>query len=144
MSGVNGYVSVDDGGGENIVLQVRSWTFNHEKPISDYTVLGATGGYRNKYEDGGKNWSGSFEVYWDPADTTGQKVLEDSMIASNDTVDIKIYPSLATPPTPATGDKYYGGTVYVSTGSVDGASTGLVGQVFNFEGDGQPTIDTEA
>lgn len=73
---------------EAIVTEIGNWSVNREAEEIDTTAFGD--GW-SKSDVGMKKWSGSLSGFYDPADATGQQVLENAFLAGSLVSDIRFY-----------------------------------------------------
>jgi|APSaa5957512535_1039671.scaffolds.fasta_scaffold133854_2 hypothetical protein len=119
-SGRDGIVKAADAGGTVVaVAEVRSWSIDEEQETVEDTAMGAT---TRSYKTGFKAWTGSFECWWDPTDTTGQTVMDGN-------VELELYPAGT-----STGDTYYKGPALVTTKSRNATFDGNIEASFSFQG----------
>jgi len=98
QSGRKGRITV--GAGNVIVAEFGKWDIDIKADEVDTTVFGDVWG---KSDVGMLKFSGSMEGFCDPTDTTGQKVLEDALLAGSLIQDIKFWITYSTTP----GDTTY-------------------------------------
>jgi predicted secreted protein len=112
--------------GANAIAEIRSYSIEETADTVEDTSMGDS--YRT-HKTTLKGFSGSVDVFWDEADTTGQTALT---VGSE--VTIAFYPEGST-----TGDVYYTGTAIVTSKSVTGSFDGMVESTINVQGTGALT-----
>jgi len=74
--------------GSTLVQNLGKWTLNIKMDEIDTSVFGSVWGSK---VPGMQSWTGTLEGFYDPADTTGQKVLQDAALAATKLTDIRFY-----------------------------------------------------
>jgi len=133
---VNGTAGADDG---DHIAQLRSFSIEETADVIEATVMGANG--ERVYVPNLTSFTGSADVYWDTADTTGQGVL-----TANTEALIKFYPAgddaaVVGPPAVA-ADTFYEGNIIVTGVSISSSFDGMVEASITFQGVGDLTVRT--
>lgn len=133
---VNGTAGADDG---DHIAQLRSFSVEESADTIEASVMGTSG--ERVFVSSLTSFSGSADVYWDTADTTGQGVLTVGTEAL-----IKFYPSgdaaaVVGPPAVA-ADTYYEGNIIVTGVSVSSSFDGMVEASITFQGVGDLAVHT--
>ena len=87
-SGRNARITVNASTTEALITEMGNWSVNRSAEEVDASAFGDGWGKSNA---GMKKWSGSISGFYDPADTTGQKVLEDAYESGELISDIRFY-----------------------------------------------------
>jgi len=74
--------------GATLVENLGKWTLDIKMDEIDTSVFGSVWG---KKIPGMQSWTGSIEGFYDPADTDGQKTLQDAALAATKLTDICFY-----------------------------------------------------
>lgn len=114
--------------GSDTVGELKSWTLDEGTTLIDRTTIGDTS---EKHTVGANNWKGSFECFWDNADSA------QAAITSGASVTLSFYPEGAD-----TGDKYKSGTATCESISSSSSVGELVGASYSFTGNGDLTETT--
>ena len=117
--------------GTNTLAEVRSWTLTNTADTIEDTTMGDS--WRS-FKSVLSAFTGSVVCYWDETDTNGQNAL-----TSGSTVTLNLYPEGA-----STGDKYYSGSVIVTSIERTASFDGMVEATFSFQGTGTLTTSTAA
>lgn len=80
------YASVKKG--SNLIQNLGKWTIDIKMDEIDTSVFGSVWG---KKIPGMQSWTGSMDGFYDPADTTGQKAIQDAALAATKLTDIRFY-----------------------------------------------------
>lgn len=115
--------------GTDVIAGVKSWSLEQTVDTLETTVIGNTS---RSYTTGLNTFSGSMDVFWDPADT-GQATL----LVLGASVTVNLYPEGET-----SGDTYYSGTVLISSISQSVSPEGLIEASISFQGTGDLSITT--
>lgn len=104
--------------GANTIAEVTSWSLDISSDMLDSTSLGDNW---REFIAGLKGATASIEVKWDlPTDTNGQVALQTAML-NGTTVTLNLYTN---------GTKYYSGSAYVSSLSIEDPVEDLVTATF--------------
>lgn len=87
-NGRNARITVNASSTEAIITEMGNWNVNRSADEIDTSAFGDGWG---KADVGMKKWNGSMQGFFDPEDTTGQKVLEDAYAAGSLISDIRFY-----------------------------------------------------
>ena len=87
-NGRNAKITVNAATTEAVITEMGTWNVNRSADEIDTTAFGDGWG---KSDVGMKKWNGSMSGFFDPEDTTGQKVLEDAYAAGSLISDIRFY-----------------------------------------------------
>jgi len=117
--------------GTNTLAEVRSWTLTNTADTIEDTTMGDS--WRS-FKSVLSAFTGSVVCYWDETDTNGQNAL-----TSGSTVTLNLYPEGA-----STGDKYYSGSVIVTSIERTASFDGMVEATFSFQGTGTLSTSTAA
>ena len=117
--------------GGNAVAELIDWSIDTTANTVNDTVMGDTW-ETSKVTT--KSWSGSINVQWDPADTTGQEGLKEG-----DEVTLNMYPLGNT-----SDLVYWSGTIQVTGVSRTGSNPEIVKASVSFNGTGELTQSTVA
>ena len=113
--------------GANTIAEVTSWSLDISADMLDSTSLGDDW---REFIAGLNGATGSVEVKWDiPTDTLGQTALQNAMLAGT-TVTLDLY---------VNATKYYTGTAYVSSLSIEDPVEDLVTATFEAQFTGAVT-----
>lgn len=115
--------------GTNAIAEIRSYSISETADTIEDTTMGDSS---RTYKASLKSFSGSVDVYWDEADTTGQGALT---VGSE--VTMNFYPEGAT-----SGDAYLTGTAIVTGKTVNGSFDGMVEASITIQGTGALTTGT--
>lgn len=74
--------------GTNLIQNLGKWAINISMDTIDATAFGSVW---KKEMPGFQGWSGSVEGYFDPSDTSGQKVLMDAALAATLITNVKFF-----------------------------------------------------
>ncbi len=107
--------------GSTQVAEVKSWSLEVSADTVDASVIG-TGWRKNQATI--KSWAGSFEAFWDEADSNGQGAL-----SVGKTVTLNLYPE-----GDEEGNLYFTGNVIVTSIAYKASFDGLVEASFSFTG----------
>ena len=116
-------------GASNSILEIRSYSVEETSDTAEDTSMGDA--YRT-FKTTLKAWSGSVDVFWDEADTTGQGAL---VVGSE--VAVRFMPEGAT-----TGDVYLTGNAIVTGKTVTASFDGMVESTITIQGTGALTSAT--
>lgn len=117
--------------GANTVAEVRSYSLSETADTIEDTTMGDTS---RTYLSSLKSFTGSLDVYWDEADTTGQQAL-----SVGSSVTLNVYPEGA-----STGDTYYSGTAIVTGLTITASFDGMVEASITVQGTGALSKSTAA
>jgi len=107
--------------GSVLVQNLGKWTLDIKMDEIDTSVFGSVWG---KKIPGMQAWTGSIEGFYDPADSTGQKALQDAALAATKLTDIRFYIDSTSYWTPdVTGESDAG--AYISSVSVGHDKAGV-------------------
>ena len=113
--------------GANTIAEVTSWNIDISADMLDSTSLGDNW---REFIAGLNGATGSVEVKWDiPTDTLGQAALQTAML-NNTTVTLDLY---------VNATKYYTGTAYISSLSVEDPVEDIVTATFEAQFTGAVT-----
>lgn len=118
------------------VLELRGWSFDTAGGTTPDTVMGDTW---DTHKATIKSWSGSMNVLWDPADTTGQEVLIEGAPA---TVTFWPDPDRTGATLGVSGDITYQGAIIVTGVGRSASHDGLIESAISFIGNGAVTKTT--
>ena len=124
--GNDGIVTIDTSG---IVTNVRSFSIDESAGTADTTTMGVSAA---TYVATVTTWTGSVDVYWDPADSDGQVAL-----SAGSTVTVKFAVNGST-----TGDTYYSGSAIVTGHNRSSSFDGMVEASISLQGTGDLTTGT--
>ncbi len=116
-SGSEGKVFV----GSNQIAEVKSWSLEVTADTVDASVIGSQW---RKNQSTIKSWAGSFDAFWDEADSKGQGAL-----TAGKTVTLNLYPE-----GDEQGNTYFTGSVIITSISYKASFDGLVEAGFSFTG----------
>lgn len=119
--------------GANAIAEIRSYSVEQTGDTVEDTTMGDA--WRT-HKTTLKSWTGSVDVYWDEADTTGQGALT---IGSS--VTMNFYPEGATA---GTSETYLTGTAIVTGVTVTASFDGMVESTLTVQGVGALTSATLA
>ena len=117
--------------GSNSVAEIRSYSIEESADTLEDTSMGDSA---RTYKPSLTSFSGSFDVFWDETDSSGQGALS---IGSE--VTLNVYPEGDT-----TGDTYYTGSAIVTGVSRTASYDGLVEASISVQGNGALTESTVA
>lgn len=117
--------------GANAIAEIRSYSLEESADTLETTTMGDTA---RTYLPSLSTFSGSVDVYWDEADTTGQGALT---IGAE--VTLNVYPEGDT-----SGDVYYTGSAIVTGVTRSGSFDGMVEASISVQGTGALTSETVA
>jgi predicted secreted protein len=117
--------------GANAIAEIRSYSLEESADTLETTTMGDTA---RTYLPSLSTFSGSVDVYWDEADTTGQGALT---IGAE--VTLNVYPEGDT-----SGDVYYTGSAIVTGVTRSGSFDGMVEASISVQGTGALTSSTVA
>lgn len=113
----------------NVVTDIKNWSLDLGLDTIETTALGEDW---KTFIAGLKEWSASGEGSWNiSTDTLGQKALQDAYLSSS-TVEIKLYVDTT---------RYYSGTAFISSISVEDPVDDTVNISFEFQGTGALTYN---
>jgi predicted secreted protein len=115
--------------GTTAVAEIRSYSISETADTIEDTTMGDAA---RSYKSSLKTFSGSIDVFWDEADTSGQGAL-----TVGSSVTIKFYPEGST-----TGDTYLYGSAIVTGKTVNGSYDGMVESSITIQGTGALTTGT--
>ena len=116
-SGSEGKVFV----GSNQIAEVKSWSLEVTADTVDASTIGSQW---RKNQATIKSWAGSFDAFWDEADSKGQGAL-----TAGKTVTLNLYPE-----GDEEGNTYFTGSVIITSISYKASFDGLVEAGFSFTG----------
>ena len=119
--------------GANAIAEIRSYSIEQTGDTVEDTTMGDA--WRT-HKTTLKSWTGSVDVFWDEADTTGQGALT---IGSS--VTMNFYPEGATA---GTSETYLTGTALVTGVTVTASYDGMVESTLTVQGVGALTSSTLA
>jgi len=114
--------------GTNTISEVRSFTITETGDTIEDSTMGDAS---RTYKAGMKTFTGSVVCYWDETDTAQIALTVGASVTLN------LYPEGTT-----TGDKYYTGSVLVTSIERSAAFDGMVETTFSFQGTGTLTLST--
>ena len=114
--------------GTNTISEVRSFTITETGDTIEDSTMGDSS---RTYKAGMKTFTGSVVCYWDETDTAQIALTVGASVTLN------LYPEGTT-----TGDKYYTGSVLVTSIERSAAFDGMVETTFSFQGTGTLTLST--
>lgn len=117
--------------GSNAIAEIRSFSIEETADTLEDTTMGDTA---RTYKSSLTSFSGSIDVFWDEADTTGQGALT---IGAE--ITLNLYPEGDT-----SGDTYLTGTAIVTSRSVSSSFDGLVEMSISVQGTGALSTTTVA
>jgi predicted secreted protein len=117
--------------GANAIAEIRSYSLEESADTLEITTMGDTA---RTYLPSLTTFSGSVDVYWDEADTTGQGALT---IGAQ--VTLNVYPEGDT-----AGDVYYTGSAIVTGVTRSASFDGMVEASISVQGTGALTSETVA
>lgn len=117
--------------GANAIAEIRSFSIEETADTLEDTTMGDTA---RTYKSSLTAFSGSLDVFWDEADTTGQGAL-----TVGAEVTLNLYPEGDT-----SGDTYLTGTAIVTGRSVSSSFDGLVEMSISVQGTGALSQTTVA
>lgn len=123
-----GVVKIDDDAGvSQTVAEVRSYSIETSADTIEKTVMGQS---TRQYVKGLATFSGSADVYWDPAHftTVDANPTAGTVGATNKVVTLEIYPE-------GTGSKW-AGEVVVTGYTINGSFDGMIEASISFQGTG--------
>ena len=116
--------------GTNTIGEVRSFTITETGDTIEDSTMGDAS---RTYKAGMKTFTGSVVCFWDETDTAQIALTVGASVTLN------LYPEGTT-----TGDKYYTGSVLVTSIERSAAFDGMVETTFSFQGTGTLTLSTQA
>lgn len=119
--------------GANAIAEIRSYSVEQTGDTVEDTTMGDA--WRT-HKTTLKSWTGSVDVYWDEADTTGQGAL-----TVGSSVTMNFYPEGATA---GTSETYLTGTAIVTGVTVTASFDGMVESTLTVQGVGALTSATLA
>lgn len=119
--------------GANAIAEIRSYSVEQTGDTVEDTTMGDA--WRT-HKTTLKSWTGSVDVYWDEADTTGQGAL-----TVGSSVTMNFYPEGATA---GTSETYLTGTAIVTGVTVTASFDGMVESTLSVQGVGALTSATLA
>ena len=114
--------------GTNTISEVRSFTITETGDTIEDSTMGDAS---RTYKAGMKTFTGSVVCYWDETDTAQIALTVGASVTLN------LYPEGTT-----TGDKYYTGSVLVTSIERSAAFDGMVETTFSYQGTGTLTLST--
>jgi len=114
--------------GTNTISEVRSFTITETGDTIEDSTMGDAS---RTYKAGMKTFTGSVVCFWDETDTAQIALTVGASVTLN------LYPEGTT-----TGDKYYTGSVLVTSIERSAAFDGMVETTFSFQGTGTLTLST--
>jgi hypothetical protein len=114
--------------GTNTLGEVRSFTITETGDTIEDSTMGDSS---RTYKAGMKTFTGSVVCYWDETDTAQIALTVGASVTLN------LYPEGTT-----TGDKYYTGSVLVTSIERSAAFDGMVETTFSYQGTGTLTLST--
>jgi len=114
--------------GTNTIGEVRSFTITETGDTIEDSTMGDAS---RTYKAGMKTFTGSVVCFWDETDTAQIALTVGASVTLN------LYPEGTT-----TGDKYYTGSVLVTSIERSAAFDGMVETTFSFQGTGTLTLST--
>ena len=114
--------------GTNTISEVRSFTITETGDTIEDSTMGDAS---RTYKAGMKTFTGSVVCYWDETDTAQIALTVGASVTLN------LYPEGT-----ATGDKYYTGSVLVTSIERSAAFDGMVETTFSYQGTGTLTLST--
>jgi len=114
--------------GTNTLSEVRSFTISETGDTIEDSTMGDAS---RTYKAGMKTFTGSVVCYWDETDTAQIALTVGAGVTLN------LYPEGTT-----TGDKYYSGSVLITSIERSAAFDGMVEATFAFQGTGTLTLST--
>jgi len=128
------YASVKSG--SNLIQNLGKWTIDIKMDEIDTSVFGSVWG---KKIPGMQSWTGSLDGFYDPADSTGQKALQDAALAATKLTDIRFYINSTSYWTPdVTGESAAG--AYISSVNVSHDKAGVASLTMSVIGFGKITL----
>ena len=122
-----------------VVAELRSYSIEMTSDTIEATVMGDT---TRQYVKGLSSFSGSADVYWDPAHFTGTPDLDGEIfgaLGADGVTSIAIYPEGDV----GTGtDKIMSGDIVVTGYSITGSFDGMIEASISFQGTGPLTYAT--
>jgi hypothetical protein len=125
-TGSEGTVKV---GATNSILEIRSYSIEETADTAEDTSMGDS--YRT-FKTTLKAWTGSVDVFWDEADSTGQGALIGGSV-----VTVRFMPEGS-----ASGDSYLTGNAIVTGKTVTGSFDGMVESTITLQGTGSLSAAT--
>lgn len=119
--------------GANAIAEIRSYSVEQTGDTVEDTTMGDA--WRT-HKSTLKSWTGSVDVFWDEADTTGQGAL-----TVGSSVTMNFYPEGATA---GTSETYLTGTALVTGVTVTASYDGMVESTLTVQGVGTLTSSTLA
>ena len=120
----------------------QSWSWEETNETIDVTTLGAQRARQQMTTFIGFN--ATTEGFWDSESDAGAEIVKAASL-SGDPIGLRIYPNIAdSSGTPATGDQYREGDVYVNDTSAKGSFDNAVQMSLGFAGTGLPQYGVEA
>ena len=116
--------------GTNTISEVRSFTITETGDTIEDSTMGDAS---RTYKAGMKTFTGSVVCFWDETDTAQIALTVGAGVTLN------LYPEGT-----GTGDKYYSGSVLVTSIERSAAFDGMVETTFSFQGTGTLTLSTQA
>jgi len=114
--------------GTNTISEVRSFTITETGDTIEDSTMGDAS---RTYKAGMKTFTGSVVCFWDETDTAQIALTVGAGVTLN------LYPEGT-----GTGDKYYSGSVLVTSIERAAAFDGMVEATFSFQGTGTLTLST--
>jgi len=118
--------------GTYTMAEVRSYTLTETGDTIEDSTMGDS--YRT-YKGGMKSWTGSVVCYWDETDSA------QSALTVGASVTLNLYPEGNTA---GTSEKYFTGSVIVTSIERSAAFDGMVEATFSFQGNNTLTLSTLA
>ena len=119
------------------VAEVRSYSIEMTSDTIEQTVMGDA---TRQYVKGLSTWSGTADVYWDPAHFTGTNNIDGEIFGSvGDTgASLAVYPEGDV----GASDKIMSGDVIITGYTVNGTVDGMIEASISFQGTGALTYAT--
>lgn len=119
--------------GSTLVENLGKWTLNVKMDEIDVSVFGTVWG---KSVPGMQKWSGTIEGFYDPADSTGQIVLQDAALAATKITDLKLFVDNTDYWAPAQDEDSDNGA-YITSVDINHDKAGVAAVTMNIVGFGQ-------
>lgn len=119
--------------GSATIAEIRSYSIETTSDTTEDTTMGDA--WRT-YKTTLRSWTGSVDVFWDEADTTGQGAL-----TVGSSVTMNFYPEGATA---GTTEQFYTGTATVTGVTISASFDGMVEASITVQGNGTLTQSTLA
>ena len=118
--------------GEDLIANLGSWSIDINMDDIDVTAFGSVWG---KSMPGFQRWTATIEGYYDPADSTGQAVLQSNALSATKITDIRFYIDSTSYWTPDTSSDADAGC-YINTVSIRHDKAGVAAVTYNVLGYG--------